>query len=59
MGGRLMVRLTTQCNSGCAHCTIADIAHLPERSLESLWREIEAGRDRGCDELVFMRGEAT
>ena len=59
MGGRLMVRLTTQCNSGCAHCTIADIAHLPERPVESIWQEIEAGRARGCDELVFMRGEAT
>jgi MoaA/NifB/PqqE/SkfB family radical SAM enzyme len=54
-----MVRLTTQCNSGCAHCTIADIAHLPERPVESVWQEIQAGRARGCDELVFMRGEAT
>ncbi|MEC9071876.1 MAG: radical SAM protein, partial [Myxococcota bacterium] len=59
MAGRLMVRLTTQCNSGCAHCTIADIAHLPERSAEEVWAEIQAGRQRGCDELVFMRGEAT
>jgi len=59
MGGRLMVRLTTQCNSGCAHCTIADIAHLPERSAEEVWAEIQAGHQRGCDELVFMRGEVT
>ena len=51
MGGRLMVRLTTQCNSGCAHCTIADIAHLPERSVESVWQEIEAGRARGSKPL--------
>ena len=58
-GRRLLVRLTTQCNSGCAHCTVADIAHLPDRPIAQLWREIVRGREDGCDELVFMRGEPT
>ncbi|MEZ4265624.1 MAG: radical SAM protein [Myxococcota bacterium] len=58
-GRRLLVRLTTQCNSRCAHCTIADIAHHPEPAAEAVWEEIVRGRHDGCTELVFMRGEAT
>ncbi len=56
---RLMLRLTTRCNSGCAHCTIADIAHHGERSLEEAWEEVQRGRAAGAAELVIMRGEAT
>jgi MoaA/NifB/PqqE/SkfB family radical SAM enzyme len=59
VSGRLLLRWTTECNSGCAHCTVADIRHHPERSLAVVWQEIAAGRARGCDELVFMRGEVT
>jgi molybdenum cofactor biosynthesis enzyme MoaA len=58
-GRRLMVRLTTKCNSRCAHCTIADIAHHPEPTVERVWEDIVQGRRDGCTELVFMRGEAT
>ena len=56
---RLLLRLSTRCNSGCAHCTIADIAHHGVRTFEDAWDEIARGRAAGCDELVFMRGEAT
>lgn len=59
MGARLLLRLTAHCNSGCAHCTVADLAHLPDRNTDKAWAEIMAGRKRGCDELVFMRGEVT
>ena len=55
---RLMVRITTQCNSGCAHCTIADIAHHADRTAQEVVAEIAKGRQSGCTELVFMRGEA-
>lgn len=57
--GRLLVRLTLKCNSGCAHCTIADIAHHPEPGTEQVWKQIVDGHQRGCRELVFMRGEPT
>ncbi len=55
---RLMVRITTQCNSGCAHCTIADIAHHTDRTAQEVVAELAKGRQSGCTELVFMRGEA-
>lgn len=58
-GRRLMLRVTTQCNSGCAHCTIADIAHHPDKPYDAVVAEIGRGFRNGCDELVFMRGEAT
>ena len=56
---RLLIRLTTQCNSGCSHCTIADIAHHPDKSYDNAKADIKAGREVGCTELVFMRGEPT
>ena len=56
---RLLIRLTTQCNSGCAHCTIADIAHHEDKAFESALEDISNGRAAGCTELVFMRGEPT
>jgi MoaA/NifB/PqqE/SkfB family radical SAM enzyme len=56
---RLLLRLTTQCNSGCEHCTIADIAHHGEKSFEDALLDITRGREAGCTELVFMRGEPT
>lgn len=58
-GRRLMLRLTTRCNSGCAHCTIADIAHHPDKTLEEASAELVRARQEGCTELVIMRGEAT
>ncbi|MBR57774.1 MAG: hypothetical protein CMH54_06920 [Myxococcales bacterium] len=58
-GGRLMLRLTTTCNSACAHCTIADIAHHGEKSARDALAEMKQGRETGCTELVFMRGEVT
>ena len=58
-GRRLMLRLTTRCNSGCAHCTIADIAHHPDKTLDEATQELLRGQQGGCDELVIMRCEAT
>ncbi len=57
--GRLMLRLTTTCNSACAHCTIADIAQHGEKSSRDALAEMKQGREAGCTELVFMRGEVT
>ena len=54
-----MLRVTTECNSGCGHCTIADIAHHPDKTRDEVMAEMMRGRQTGCDELVFMRGEAT
>ena len=54
---RLLLRLTMQCNSGCAHCTIADIAHHGDKTTDEAKADIEEARRRGCTELVFMRGE--
>jgi len=56
---RLMLRLDTRCNSGCAHCTVADVPASEARSPESALAELVAARKRGCDELVIMRGEPT
>jgi carbamoyltransferase len=55
---RLMLRLTTRCNNRCEHCTIADIAHFPEKEAAAALAEITRARRDGCTELVFMRGEA-
>lgn len=54
---RLLLRLGTRCNSRCGHCTIRDIAHLPDRDTDAVLGELAAGRARGCDEVVFLRGE--
>lgn len=59
MTGRLMVRLTRRCNSACAHCTIADLPDLPDRDARETALELQQARRRGCDAVVFMRGEAT
>ena len=58
-GKRLLFRLTARCNSGCEHCTLTDIAHLPDRGLEEACTLLAQARKRGCSELVIMRGEAT
>jgi molybdenum cofactor biosynthesis enzyme MoaA len=54
-----MLRLTTRCNSACAHCTVADVPATEERTPEQALAEIIEARRRGCDELVIMRGEPT
>lgn len=54
-----MLRLTTRCNSACAHCTVADVPATEERTPEQALAEIVEARRRGCDELVIMRGEPT
>jgi MoaA/NifB/PqqE/SkfB family radical SAM enzyme len=56
---RLMLRLTTRCNSACAHCTVADVPNTEERTPTQALAEIVEARRRGCDELVIMRGEPT
>jgi MoaA/NifB/PqqE/SkfB family radical SAM enzyme len=54
-----MLRLTTRCNSACAHCTVADVPADEVRSPREALAEIIDARKRGCDELVIMRGEPT
>lgn len=57
-GRRLLLRLTTKCDCGCAHCTLGDIAHLPDRPFLGAARALAEGRRAACSELVVMRGEA-
>lgn len=54
-----MLRLTTECNSACAHCTVADVPASENRTAQQALAEIVDARRRGCDELVIMRGEPT
>ena len=54
-----MLRLTTRCNSACAHCTVADVPTGEARTPHQALAEIVEARRRGCDELVIMRGEPT
>lgn len=57
-GRRLMLRLTTDCDCACAHCTMQDLRGRPARTAAQAEASLAAGRLAGCDELVFMRGEA-
>ena len=59
MRRRLHARLGTQCNSRCVHCTVGDIAHLAERDTAACRELLRKGREAGCVEVVFMRGEPT
>ncbi|WP_157596062.1 radical SAM protein [Plesiocystis pacifica] len=56
---RLMLRLTTDCNSGCHHCTVADVPADQTRAPREALAELVQARKQGSDELVFMRGEPT
>jgi len=56
---RFHLRLGTECNNRCVHCTVRDIWHLPDRDTHACLDEMQRGRDAGCDEIVFMRGEPT
>lgn len=61
-GRRLSLRLTTECDLACAHCTVSDLraspAGAPRSFDDALW-SLSEGRRAGCDELVVLRGEAT
>ncbi len=56
-GRRLALRVTTECDLECAHCTMRDIRGRRPRSLAEAVRAVEKGRRARCDELVLMRGE--
>lgn len=56
---RFHLRLGTACNNRCVHCTVKDLWHLPDRDTRTCLDEMRRGRDAGCDEIVFMRGEPT
>ncbi len=60
MSRRLLLRLGTTCNNGCAHCTVADLRSTHEdRPILDLFEALTQGRKDGCSEVVFMRGEPT
>lgn len=59
VGKRCEVRLTARCNSGCEHCSIAPLRGTPDLSLDQAWGQIAVARQAGCDELRFLKGEAT
>ncbi len=59
VGKRCEVRLTSRCNSGCEHCTIAPLRGEADLSLDQAWGQIAVGHQAGCDELRFLKGEAT
>ncbi|NOZ02703.1 MAG: radical SAM protein [Deltaproteobacteria bacterium] len=54
---RLLLRLGTRCNSRCVHCTLRDLEDAPELDTEAALAALASGRERGCTEVVFMRGE--
>lgn len=54
-----LIRLTSRCNSGCAHCPVADVRDLPDLTLEEASAQLQAGRDAGATHAIFQRGEAT
>lgn len=54
---RFNLRLGTACNNRCVHCTVKDLWHLPDRNTQACIRELQRGRELGCEELVFMRGD--
>lgn len=54
---RLLLRLGSRCNSRCVHCTLRDLDDDSDRDTESAMKALAHGRDRGCTEVVFMRGE--
>ncbi|MBI5622559.1 MAG: radical SAM protein [Elusimicrobia bacterium] len=56
-GRRLSLRLTVDCDLACPHCTIRDLKGLKPRPFRSAVEALEKGREAGCDELVYMRGE--
>ena len=58
-GRRLCLRMTTNCDLACAHCTLRDHHSNGEAEPGDLERALVEGRKAGCDELVVMRGEAT
>ena len=55
---QLLLATTTHCNLGCDHCPIGD-TDLGERPTSDCISELEKGRQAGCDQVVFTRGEAT
>lgn len=57
-GRRLALRLTTQCDLDCVHCTMRDTRTFGDRSTDQALRSLAEGRRTGCDELVILRGEA-
>jgi MoaA/NifB/PqqE/SkfB family radical SAM enzyme len=58
-GRRLALRLTTRCDYNCGHCTLRDQHGRPDRTFDDAQRSLVEGRQAGCDEVVFMRGEPT
>jgi predicted NodU family carbamoyl transferase/ferredoxin len=56
-GRRLALRLTTACDCEADFCTIQDLRGMPDRSFDDALLAMAEGREAGCDELVFLRGE--
>lgn len=56
---RLLLRLQATCNNRCDHCTVGDLRELPDRPTEALINALSSGREEGCTEVVFLRGEPT
>lgn len=55
----MLLGTTTRCNLGCAHCPLPSRAQQGDRPTADCISQIERGRQSGCTELVFTRGEAT
>jgi molybdenum cofactor biosynthesis enzyme MoaA len=53
-----MLRTATVCDLACGHCTMRDHRHLGrDPAGDEVIASMVAGRQAGCDELVWMRGE--
>lgn len=58
-GRRLSLRLTARCDFDCVHCTARDLRGRPDRSTAEALEALAKARLAGCDEVVFLRGEAS
>jgi radical SAM protein with 4Fe4S-binding SPASM domain len=55
----LDIKLGFTCNNNCRHCVIAAKRHLGDKNTEEIKRELEAGRQNGCEQITITGGEPT
>lgn len=56
---RLDLKIGFSCNNNCRFCVQAHKKHLGDRTTEELNKEMDKGRETGCEGIVFTGGEPT
>ncbi len=54
---RLDLKVGFSCNNNCRFCVQAHKRHLGDRTTEELKKEMDKGRETGCEGIVFTGGE--